>query len=212
LGKAEQLLHQARQITPTDPGQAEMALRTWREALAAVEHAEGVRAAGLADEATRQRVAELRDELQAAVDAAQKVLAQRRKEVKFLEDLERARLPAASPQEGNWNAQASVATYVKAFADYGRDIRTSSPEAVARWLEQCPAPLVEPVLLALNNWALIEQLGEDKERLWQIVQQVDKDHWRRRFHAALLDRDPAPLRALVGLATKIARNSWARLC
>src|SRR5207302_1842611 len=46
LGKIEPLREQAQQIAPDDAGHAERALALWQQALAAVEHAEGLIAAG----------------------------------------------------------------------------------------------------------------------------------------------------------------------
>jgi hypothetical protein len=196
LGKAEQLRDQARQLVPADLVGAERTLVLWQQALAAVEHAEGVRVAGLADEATRQRLVELRGEVQAAIAAAEKTLAQRRKEVKLLADLERADLLAASSREGKWAHRAAAAAYAQAFVDYGLIVRASSPAAVARWLKRSPATIVEPVLLALNNWALDADPGKDRQLLRQVLRRVDPDLWRRRLRAALEERDPPSLREL----------------
>jgi serine/threonine-protein kinase len=202
LGKAEQLREQARQIAPENLERAKEAQGLWEKALEAVKGAEGVRAAGLSDEATRQRVEGLSDELLEAVAAATEAVAQRNKELQFALDLERAHLAAGSSREGRWDDQASTAAFEKAFREFGLDVRNSSPDELVRWLDHCPPVLAEPVMTALYAMIGFAKQEADQARLRSVVERVDHDPWRKRFTAALAQKDGALLRELTDEARR----------
>src|SRR5262249_27709169 len=137
LGKAEQLRDAARAVPLTDVAEGEKALPLWKQALAEAEKAEGILAAGLADEETARRVNALLRELQTASAQAQK-------DTRMLAALDRAALGAGTLREGQFDYRSAAATYAQAFTDYGLDARSAPPEEVARRLQQCPPAMFEP--------------------------------------------------------------------
>jgi tetratricopeptide (TPR) repeat protein len=200
LGKAEQLREDARKVPLDDPPSAEKALRLWQQALAAVEQAEEVIAAGRTDEATRRQVAELRGELQTEEGAAEKALAQLHKDVQFRADTERAPLLAEANREGLQAHQVAADAFARAFKEYGLDVRSSTPEAVARWLRQRPEAMREPLVLALDDWALYERSEKTRGLLRQVAQLVDRGPWRQRVREAVAQGKSTQLRELVAEA------------
>ena len=171
------------------------ALALWRQGLAAVEQAEGVAAAGEAGPATRQRLAELRAEFEAATAVAGKA-------AQLLADLDGARLQVSQMREGRWDWDAAAAAYAKAFQRYGIDVPALEPEAAARLLEQCPAALQTHFLLALDFWAICDPARAGQ--LLQVAKQRNTDPWRRRLRSAVEGRDLAQLRKLADEARQAA--------
>ncbi len=200
LGKAEQLRDQARKIALDEPARAEVAVALWKQGLAAVEEAEGVLATGLADETLRREVGALRGELEKAAGAAAATLAQLRKNAKLRADTENAPLLALLTQDGRLDYRSADEAFARAFREYGMDIRASSPEAVERWLRQCPAHMVEPLVVALNDWEQYAVSAKERERLRQVLRRVDQDPWRQQLRDALVRKDAARLRALAAEA------------
>jgi tetratricopeptide (TPR) repeat protein len=190
LGKLEQLREQLRTLRRDDPSRAAEALALWEQALAAVEQAQGVLQAGLAEEDLQQRVDGLHQEVKTA-------LVQQRKEVKLLAALDHARGLATLSQEGQWAYRAAAEAYARALAEYsGLAVRTASAETLVRWLQRCPAAMVEPLLVALEDWAGFAGEGPDRQRLWDVLDRVDQDPWRRSYSAALKEPDTVRLRQL----------------
>jgi tetratricopeptide (TPR) repeat protein len=190
LGKVEQLREQVGRIRPGDPSRAGEALSLWEQALAAVEQAQGVLQAGLADEELQQRVNDLHQEVQTA-------LQQQRKEVKLLAALDHAHGLATLTHDGQWAHQAAAEAYARAIVEYsGLDVRTASAQTLVDWLQHCPAELLEPLRGAMETWAVSAGQEEDKRRLTEVVERVVSDPWLRRCWAAVKEPGTVRLRQL----------------
>src|SRR5262249_54761577 len=90
--------------------------------------------------------------------------------------------------------------FARAFREYGLDVRASTPAAVARWLRQCPGHMVEPLVVALNDWERYAMSGKQRVLLREVLQRVDADPWRRRLRQARVRRDTTLLRELAAEA------------
>ncbi len=135
----------------------------WPEAMAAA------LAGGDADDSSRQRVRDLRRDLE------------------FVARLDRIRQDRATLVEGQFNYRGAVRDYGQAFRDYGVDVEDLPPkEAVAR-LQAKPA-LAVPLAAALDDWAdMRRMLGESKpgrKQLIAVARGLDTDPLRDRLRAS----------------------------
>jgi serine/threonine-protein kinase len=85
LGKAEQLMDQAEKVEPESVAAADQAVVLWRQASDLLDQAEGVLASGFGSEATRERLAERRRDVEAGLRKAEAV-------AKLLAGLDNARV------------------------------------------------------------------------------------------------------------------------
>jgi tetratricopeptide (TPR) repeat protein len=141
----------------------------WPEALAAVGRAEAALAGGEAGEAIRRRVADARRDLA------------------FVAELDRIRQESAAFAEGRFNLAGAARAYAAAFREYGVDVESlPTEEAVAR-LRGKPA-LAAPIAAALDNWVdARRELGEDVpswKPLIAVARGLDPDPLRDRLRAA----------------------------
>jgi serine/threonine protein kinase/tetratricopeptide (TPR) repeat protein len=156
--------------------------KKWLEALEAVKRAEGILAGG-GSEGARERVRDLRKDLEMAVR------------------LEEARLPWAGAGPAPAELAGRVASYSQAFRDYGIDVEALSPaEAAAR--VRARAIRLE-LALALDHWArdrrkLHRPDDTGWKRLVAVARAADPDPRRNRLREALERRDRT---ALMELAT-----------
>jgi tetratricopeptide (TPR) repeat protein/tRNA A-37 threonylcarbamoyl transferase component Bud32 len=178
LGKAGQLRDQAAAMQVEEAGQAEAALAVWRQALAAAEQADQIRATGRAGEETTRRGVQLLAELRREVHRLGK-------DVRLLAALDEARM-ARSVQKGqSFDLAASAAGYRKAFAVYGLDVLRHKPGVIVRELRRRPDRLRRALAVALDDWAICVGKPEVVQRLREIADQADDDPWRRRLRRAV---------------------------
>jgi tetratricopeptide (TPR) repeat protein len=199
LGKAEQLRQQADQTPSETPAAAEQALALWQQTLAALEQAKAALAADEADATTRERVAALRAAVETGAGRAATAVAQARREVQLLADLDAARLARsqATAQGRSLNYAASAAAYAQAFTGFGLEVlRLPKAEAVKK-IRGLRAELRTAVVLALDDWAFCVGDRKVRERLRQVASGTDDDSWRRDFRKA---KDRPQLEALTAEA------------
>jgi tetratricopeptide (TPR) repeat protein len=140
----------------------------WPEAQVAAERAETALAGGEADDALRQRVGELRRDLE------------------FVARLDRIRQGGATIFGLELKFRQVVADYATAFRDYGIDLEAlPTPEAAAR-LRARPA-LTLPVAAALDHWVDARRNLREHEATWEplvaVARAIDPDPLRGRLRA-----------------------------
>jgi tetratricopeptide (TPR) repeat protein/tRNA A-37 threonylcarbamoyl transferase component Bud32 len=182
LDRAEELRDRATRVRAEDPAGAAAALAVWRQALAAAEQAEDIRAAGLAGQDASQRAGRLLVELRAAATQADK-------DTTLLTALDDARLARSVLQGGSFHTAASAARYAGAFDAYGLRVRLARPPKVAKALRQLPAAIRGALVAALDDWAWYEANPDLRRRLRQVADEADDDPWRHRFRQAGDHRD-----------------------
>src|SRR5262249_55536645 len=128
--------------------------------------------------------------------AAGKSLAQLGKDARFRDAAESAPLRSVFTRGGRPDDGAADEAFARAFAQHGIDVRACTPEGVERWLRECPPRMVEPVLVALNDWERYAVSGKERKRLREVLRRVDPDRWRGRLREALIRGDTAPVRKL----------------
>jgi tetratricopeptide (TPR) repeat protein len=157
---------------------------TTRLALAAVQNAEGLLAAGAATAALARRVEQVRAAVDAAVaDSGLRV------------ELDRIHLEqAATVKDDRFDQARAAPMYAKAVADYGIDL--AEPEVAAARVRG--SRLRDVLLAALHEWALITKDAGERRQLEAVLHAAEpKDTFRMRWLAASRRGDKA---ALVKLA------------
>jgi serine/threonine-protein kinase len=149
----------------------------WEKGWQALRRAEG-RLAGSTDETLRRRVAQVRDDQE------------------MLVKLDEARLRRASPGTDKeiWDMEGADKLYRQAFAGYDLELGHLSVEEGARRVVE--SRLVEPLLVALEDWSYITQDARLAKHLWAIVNRADGNEWRRHLRQRRVARDQAALRRL----------------
>jgi superkiller protein 3 len=188
-------LDEADQTPSETPAGTEQSLALWQQARAALAQAEATLAAGEADATTREQVAALRAAVETGSGRAAMALAQARREVRLVADLDEARLARGQATSGGlrMDSAASAAAYARACTAFGLEVlRLPEAEAVKRVRGLRPE-LRTAVVLALDDWAFC--VGDRKvgERLRQVASGADDDAWRREFRKA---KDRPQLEAL----------------
>jgi tetratricopeptide (TPR) repeat protein len=170
LSRAEQLRDQAARMQP------EAAVVVWKQALAAAEQADGMRATGRAGEEMSRRAARLLVELRQEVERA-------RKEVRLLTALEEARLARSVMRGEYFDFAASAQGYVQAFFNYQLDVLGQNPVTAGRALRRLPDPIRRALVVALDDWAHGAP-GNVAQHLRKVADRADDDPWRRRVRRA----------------------------
>jgi tetratricopeptide (TPR) repeat protein len=138
----------------------------WSEARTALERAEAV-TADEADDALRQRIADARRDLA------------------FVAELDRIRQERAATVEGKFNDAGAAEHYAEAFRAYGLDVDALSAEEVAARLQGKPA-LAVAVAAALDDWVDARRFGAE-EMSWKplvaVARRLDPDPLRDRLRA-----------------------------
>jgi tetratricopeptide (TPR) repeat protein len=146
---------------------------TTRLALAALEKAEELLAAGAATQELACQVKQVRAAVEAAVaDSGLRV------------ELDRIRLEgAAAVKDDRFDAARAAPLYAKALADYGVDL--AAPQAAAARVRH--SRLCETLLAALENWASITKDEQERQRLEQVLQAAEPEPtaFRARWRAAV---------------------------
>ncbi len=154
----------------------------WRDALAALERAEG----------RGPEVEALRDEIQAGLDEAERG-------VRLRQELVEVR---ANQQDVG--AEGTDAAYAAAFRDAGLDLDALEPDEFARRLGRQPAAVVIEVSAFLDDWSAVRREANRPVASWrkpmEAARLADPDPYRDRLRAILLAEDRRPqaevLRAL----------------
>ncbi|HEY7155142.1 MAG TPA: protein kinase [Gemmataceae bacterium] len=150
---------------------------TTRLALAAVEKAEGLLAAGVATEELAAQVRQVR----AAVDAAGR-------DSRLLMALERIRLAQAvvNVKESRFDNGRAHPFYANALKEYGVGLAT--PEAAAARVRE--SRLREALLSALADWERVSQDGGERQRVAEVYKlALPRDSLQERLRAAIRRRD-----------------------
>jgi serine/threonine protein kinase/tetratricopeptide (TPR) repeat protein len=161
----------------------------WQVALAAVEQTQ------VGDDATaRERLQNLRTEIQAGLDAAER-------DRGLLDRLVEIRSTKSDDNEG----PITDAAYAEAFREAGIDVATLAPAEAAAKIKARPPSVVPGLTAALDDWAAMRRArGRNPERaalLSRVAQLADRDPWRNDLRTALDQADQAArLKALQTLA------------
>jgi serine/threonine-protein kinase len=187
IGRAEQLRAQAVREPGAGPAR-------WQEAREALRRAESALEAGEADEETRQRVDQLRAELDAGIQEAEADRAMLARLEKLW--LEEASTDTLRPDHSELRDRA----FARAFRDYlGVDLDQLDPEEAAARLRgrRIGSELAE----WLDRWADTRATPKGRKdgslkHLVAVARRSDPDPWRERMRAALLPGDMPALRQL----------------
>jgi serine/threonine protein kinase/Flp pilus assembly protein TadD len=140
----------------------------WAEALAAADRAEAALDGSEADGAIRRRLADAR------------------RDMAFVAQLDRIRQDRVTVTEEQWNNLEAESDYVQAFREYGVDVETLPAEETIARLQVKPA-LAVPVAAALDDWAAARRsLGKEAptwEPLVAVARGLDPDPLRDRLRA-----------------------------
>jgi tetratricopeptide (TPR) repeat protein len=119
-----------------------------------------------------------------------------RKQIAFAEELDEARLQAATWAGTDFDRPGADRAYTAAFARHGLDLAALPPEEVARGIRDLA--LRPRVAVALDNWADVKDHlpGGDGEPLRGIARLVDDDPWRQQLRDPAVRQDAAALQAL----------------
>jgi serine/threonine-protein kinase len=161
----------------------------WQVALAAVEQAEVGD-----DAAARDRLQDLRREVQAGRDAAERDRA-------LLDRLAEIRSAEADDPGGS----ATDAAYAQVFREAGIDLAKLTPAEAAGKIKARPPSVVPGLTAALDDWAAMRRgrrrNPEGAALLSRVAQLADPDPWRNDLRAALEQAGKAArLKALQALA------------
>jgi serine/threonine protein kinase/Flp pilus assembly protein TadD len=154
----------------------------WDRAWEAVERAEG-RLTGSTDEELHERVQQARAELERT-----------RREQVFLANIEEARLQAAGAGQSGFDWAGADRLFQKAFADYGLDVGSMSPEEAAKAVRD--STLAGPLVAALDYWASMLTDPERKRHVREVADLADPDPWRRGLRQAIARKDREAIRKL----------------
>jgi tetratricopeptide (TPR) repeat protein len=109
-------------------------------------------------------------------------LAKAGREVRFLVDLDEARLRRARlTSQNRLDYASSPKAYARAFALFGLAVQGLTPDAFAEQLGSLRPELRTSALVALHDWLFWERDQQVKEQLLRIVAKADDDVWRRRL-------------------------------
>jgi serine/threonine-protein kinase len=179
-------------------------LAAWREALAAVRHAEELLAEGTGTAELKRRVRELKADLQAEERAARAAAARAARDRRMVRRLAAIRLKAHALQGDLLTTTPADAQYRQAFRDYGIDVdRLGVAQAAARIRAQA---IQGDLVAALDDWAIARFAkgkllkGKDWRTRWRrllaVARAADPNPWRRRLRRALAQRDQQTIRRL----------------
>jgi len=152
-----------------DAAERAMRLAKWPDAMAAVSQAEALLGPGGGNDGLRQRIRRLRDDL---------VMVSR---------LDEIRQQMTALKDDHFDTGQADRLYGEAFRDYGIDVETLSPDAVA---SRMPAgPVGEELIASLDDWMRIrrgmaKKDDADWKRLLAAARAADPDLWRNRVREA----------------------------
>jgi serine/threonine protein kinase/Tfp pilus assembly protein PilF len=149
----------------------------WPEALQVLERAEG-RLTGRGPAHLRERIAK------------------QRQSVALVQELEEARLQAATILRDTLDYAGADRAYAAAFARHGLDLAALPPEQTGERLRALP--IRARLVTALDNWASVKDRlpGGQGEPLRVLARLADDDPWRQQVRDPALSQDPAGLERL----------------
>jgi serine/threonine protein kinase/tetratricopeptide (TPR) repeat protein len=150
----------------------------WREALGAVKRANAVLSNGNGDVDQVRRVQDLGKDLEMAA---------------LLDDLRMQKTHYVNAGYLVERTRADIA-YAKAFADYGIDVLTDALGQVVASLKA--RSIREQLVVALDDWILVQSDTKVREQLLAIAEQADPDVWRNRMRQAVVANDRGALEEL----------------
>jgi serine/threonine protein kinase/tetratricopeptide (TPR) repeat protein len=122
-------------------------------------------------------------QVRAALDQAQK-------EARLLASVEQAfMLPYVAPG-GSFQHTA----YMQALREYGLDIRTQQPEALATAIGRARPAVQRRILDCLDEWGIREKDKAMHTHVRRIAEVADNDPWRKRLRRAMAERDAAAIK------------------
>jgi serine/threonine-protein kinase len=189
LGKAEQLMDQAKEVDPETVAAAEQAVVLWRQASDLLDQAVGVLGSGFGAEAARERLAEQRREVEAGLSHAEAV-------AKLLADLDKARALRSNWRGSHFDYESADRCYADAVATYGLDVYGPAPEEVAAAIRKERPAVRLALVVALDDWAFCARDQVRAPRLRQVADLADDDDWRHRYRAAAIGGDLGELKRL----------------
>ena len=220
LGRAKELVAQARQLPMTTSQEASAAVRVWEKAEAVLAEAEAAQLTGVSGGGrpghVRGRHALGRS------NKVRKNMKQRythkclRKE-KLLHALDAARLRRSSWSGGRFDYADAAMQYWAAFAAYELEVRPERTAELARRIRAEEPTIRDALLVALDDWMYVAAMVAElraRNRIvvltpspripWEpsaaelqtLADAADDDVWRRQFRFAVSARDGATFRKL----------------
>jgi tetratricopeptide (TPR) repeat protein len=201
LDRAAELSEQAQQMPCANSVEAAAVLVVWQKAQDAVARAETALTTGADDEVLRQRVVELRAQLDQGQARAV------RKEQLF-RDLDEARLAVYEVVDDrlDLNYAGCAARYAAAFAAFGLEVRPERSDELARRIAAEEPVVREALLVALLDWHRTSYRATKRPAtvLLELLKAADSNPWRKQYLAAAIKRDGP---ALLNLSAEARRSS-----
>jgi tetratricopeptide (TPR) repeat protein/serine/threonine protein kinase len=200
LGRAAELSEQAHQMPSASSVEAAAVLVVWQKAQDALAQAETALTTGADDDVLRQRVAELRAQLDRGQARAV------RKEQLF-RDLDEARLAHSVWIDEHFDYAGSATRYAAAFAAYGLEVTPERKDELAKQIAAEEPEVREALFTALLDWAFAAYQvsnGSGKDLL-ELAKTADSNTWQKQFVTALARHDGPALRKL---SVEARRSSW----
>jgi tetratricopeptide (TPR) repeat protein len=199
LDRAEQLAEQAQKMPGASSVEAAAVLVVWQKAQDALAQAEAALTTGADDDGLRQRVAELRAQLDKSQARAV------RKEQLF-RDLDEARLAHSVYIDGQFDNAGCAAKYAAAFAAFGLEVIPERKDELAKRIAAEEPEVREALLVALLDWAWTADLAskESGKGLVALSSIADRNPWRKRYLTTWAKRD---VPALLKLSAEARRSS-----
>jgi serine/threonine protein kinase/tetratricopeptide (TPR) repeat protein len=191
LGRAAELSEQAEQMPNANSVEAKAVLVVWQKAQDVLAQAQAALTTGADDDVLRQRVAELRGQLDKGQARAV------RKE-KLFRDLDEARLALSVWVDDHFDDAGCAAKFAAAFAAFGLEITPERKDELARRIAAEEPEVRDALLVALLEWARAAQPTSKgtANDLLELAGTADSSPWRKRYLTAKTKRDGPALRKL----------------
>ena len=205
LIKTDQWREQAGEAPNATSQEADAVLALWRQAEASLAQAETALKTGTADDRLRQRVLDVRQQID-------EQRAQARRTANLFHDLDDARMARSIWIETHFDYAGAITKYAAALAAYGLEVKPGRTEELARQIRAEQPAIREALIVALDDWArqrlVLQKLEpamlEPAKMVEAIATAADDDPWRQQFRIAATARDAAALRALSGQARRLS--------
>jgi serine/threonine protein kinase/tetratricopeptide (TPR) repeat protein len=199
LGRAAELSEQAQKMPCASSVEAAAVLVVWQKAQDALARTETALTTGADDDGLRQRVAELRAQLDKGQARAV------RKEQLF-RDLDEARLAHSVWVDGHFDFAGYAGKYAAAFAAFGLDVTPERNDDLAQQIAAEEPEVREALLVALLDWASAAHQASkgSGKSLFALALMADSSQWRKRYITAWAKRDWPALHNLSSEARRSA--------
>jgi tetratricopeptide (TPR) repeat protein len=167
--------------------EADAALALWRLAEASLEPAETALRTGTADDHLRQRVLDVRQQIEQHRAQAQRT-------AKLLRDLDEARMTAAIWISTHFDSAGAAAKYAAAFTAYGLEVKPGRTAELAQRIRAEQPAIREALIVALDYWSNSANVAKTAEAnlVRALAAAGDDDPWRRKHRAAATARGDGP--------------------